>query len=457
MRHVSTRAVRRTVLGGLAAIVLVVALVATRGGDDGHVVHVTIPKATGVLKGQDVRAAGSKVGEVADIAPVDQGRAARLTLRLDDRVWPLTQGSRFALRWGGTINLFNRYIELTRPATGGSIVADGGELPRSAMRVPVEFGELLNVFDTQLRGDLKQMLDRSGAALGRAGAPLNRALGRAPSAVAAADDVLSDLDDSSQDLKALVRSGGDVVSAIDRANPGLGALVTSAGTTLDGVAREASGLQATLDRAPATFQKARGTLERADGTLRSAQQLTARLSPGVAELRRIASPLNGVLRTLEDVGPDARRTLAVAGAAAPDLTALLDRVSRIAPQLTSIGTQADTALSCIRPYTPEIVSLGSLWASALSNVDAMGKYIRATPTVSLPALHNVQLGSSGDVARALPHLSYQFPRPPGSQAGQPWYLPECGAGRDAMDPFKDPESRPFDQTMNLPGTPEERP
>ncbi|MEA2273229.1 MAG: hypothetical protein QOI98_1937, partial [Solirubrobacteraceae bacterium] len=36
-------------------------------------------------------------------------------------------------------------------------------------------------------------------------------------------------------------------------------------------------------------------------------------------------------------------------------------------------------------------------------------------------------------------LKYAMPRPPGLNAGQPWFQPQCGAGPDSLDPSKDPE------------------
>jgi hypothetical protein len=34
---------------------------------------------------------------------------------------------------------------------------------------------------------------------------------------------------------------------------------------------------------------------------------------------------------------------------------------------------------------------------------------------------------------------YALPRPPGLNAGQPWFLPECGAGPSSVNPAHDPE------------------
>jgi len=35
---------------------------------------------------------------------------------------------------------------------------------------------------------------------------------------------------------------------------------------------------------------------------------------------------------------------------------------------------------------------------------------------------------------------YALVRPPGYNAGQPWMLPDCGAGADGLDATKDPEA-----------------
>jgi ABC-type transporter Mla subunit MlaD len=436
---------RRLAVGAVAATVLLVVVLSFGGsGGGGHDVYLTVSKATGVLSGQYVRAGGSIVGRVADISPLDRGRSARLRIHVEDTAWPIPRGSTLTLRWGGTINLFNRYVALKLgPAGGPAMVREGGDLPASAFRVPVEYGDLLKVFDKQLRADLKTFLDRGGVSLDRAGRPLNEALAVSPGAVGEADAVLTQLDDSRQDLHTLVGSTSRVVDAIATSSPGLGRLILGAGTTFDAIARNVSALQSTLDAAPATLRRTTATLKRADGTLQTAKQVTDRLGPGVTELRRLASPLNRTLGTLVDVGPDARATLRTATASAPDVTAFVSKVGQLSPQLRSIGKQADVALDCIRPYTPEIASWGPLWGSALSNNDGRDNYIRATPTVSLPFPGAAASQSSGDIAKAYPGLTYGFPRPPGTQAGQPWFLPECSAGPDALDPSKDPEARTY--------------
>ncbi len=430
------------IVGALVAVGVVVGLVVgLSGSGGGHDVYVTVPEATGVLSGQKVRSAGAPVGSVSSIEPVHGGHAARLKLHIDDDAWPLTKGTTMDLRWSGTIDEYNRYIELKRGPAGSSMVSDGGSFPARAFHVPVEYGQLLKIFTPQVRAHLAAMLDNGGAALHAAKPSLGRAVHVAPPALDQADRVLRDVNANDRALTTLVRSTGQVVNAVDSARPDLGSLVQGAGTTMDALASRAQSLQATLREAPGTFRHTRSTLAHASHTLTAVQALAHHLSPGVAQLRAIEHPLDHLLGTVVDVGPDARKTLSVAARFGPDVTHLLHRVTKLSPQIGSIGHQANVALNCIRPYTPDVEALGSDWGSAVSGSDAAGKYIRAQVIAGLPILTNAQSETYGQLAKADPGLKHAFPRPPGYVAGQPWFLPECGVTKAALDPAKDPESQ----------------
>jgi len=427
------------ILTPLVAVVLIALLVGSKtSGDDGHRVSVVVPSATSVVKGQEVRAAGQAVGAVAGLEPVRGGRAVRIDFRIDDAAWPLPQGSTFELRWGGTISFNNRYFALVRPRTGAPL-ADGAMLPASSTRVPVEFEQLLGTFTTEVRRDLRTLLRRGGVALDKAGPQLRRALDSAPAGAEVGQEIIQDLIADERALVTLVRSSDSVVDAVRSADPELRRLIQGAATTFTAVASEARGLQDTLERTPRTLVGARGTLARADRTLLGAADLTDALAPGVDELRSISSPLHRLLDTVVDVGPDARATLATARRSAPDVNGLLARATQLLPQIGSVARKANEQLDCIRPYTPEIAAFASTWGDFLSPSDSKDKYIRANIQQLLPAGHNVQTWNSGQLKTQFPGLEYGFPRPPGEVAGQPWHLPECGAGPNATDPYKDPE------------------
>jgi ABC-type transporter Mla subunit MlaD len=428
-------------IGIAAAVVTLVVLAA--GSGSGHAVFVTVPDATNVVVGQWVREGGQIVGHIGSITPVDAGRAVRLRLDVEDSAWPLPRGTAFSLRWGGTVSYDNRYVALTRGPRSGPPLPDKAKLGPSTFTVPVEFDRLLTAFTPAVRSDVRAMFQRGGDAFDAARAPLASALTKAPPALTEANGVIGDLHANTRALDTLVRSTSGVVAAVHAANPDLRSLLSSAATTFDATAAEAQSLRDTLAQAPVTLVSARRALAHADTTLANAGTLAQRLAPGVVEVRRLAPPLNHVLGTVIDVGPDAKATLATARQATPSLNPLLDRVRALSPTFGGIGTQSVHALKCIRPYTPDIVSFFTNWGDFLSATDGRDKYIRATVQQLVPAPMNATSQTSADIAKAFPGLRYAFPRPPGYNAGQIWFLPECGAGPDALNPAKDPESTHF--------------
>ncbi|MEA2346362.1 MAG: phospholipid/cholesterol/gamma-HCH transport system substrate-binding protein [Thermoleophilaceae bacterium] len=416
----------------------------------GHQVSLNVPDATNLILGQEVRMSGQTVGKVTTLGPADQGRAAHIVMTLDDSVWPLAKDTKVALRWGGTVSYDNRYVALI-PGDSKEKIADNGVIPASDFVSPVEFDDLLGTFGKKVRADTSALIDNGGQALDAAGPGLRGSLEKAPSALHQAHAVLTDLATESDALGTLVVSSDAAVDAVHAAEPGLRDLIQGGAQTFDALGTQADALQQTLARAPQTLVNARGTLGRADHTLSIAADLTDRLDPGVREVQRLAKPLNDVLRTVDRIGPDARVTLATARRATPDINPLLALAGDQMPRIDSINKQAVHELQCIRPYTPESVAFFSNWGDHFAYGDGKDKYIRATAQAFLPALeNNANVMDSAGAAKLFPDLRYGFPRPPGYLAGQPWFLPQCGAGRDAIDPSKDPESRSISQTLKIP-------
>ncbi|MCW3017351.1 MAG: Mammalian cell entry related domain protein [Solirubrobacterales bacterium] len=427
----------------LALLVVAVLVVVALGGSDKHELHVVVADATNAEAGQYVRAGGSKVGQISSVDPVDGGRKVRVGMKLDDKVWPLPQGSRMELRWGGTASFDNRYIALTVGPRSNPAIRDGAQLPAADFTVPVELDTLLTAFTPAVRTDLRGFLDNAGASLKQARTGLARALETGPAALGEARHVASDLAANQKALDTLLRQTHATVNAVQTADPGLRRVLSGAAQTFAAVAGRQGELKQTMDRAPGTFSRVRYTLRRTSSTLNSAAELTDRLAPGVTQLRRIAAPLNHVLGTVVDVGPDARGTLTTLRAAAPRLNPLLAKVTTDMPKLESIGRQATDQLKCLRPYSPEIAALFSDWAAFQSGSDGRDKFFRANvivptaaPINALPKEYN-----SATASKLFPGLKYGNPLPPGAITGQPWFQPDCNIGPDSLDPTKDPEIR----------------
>jgi len=426
-------------LGAVALVVL--AIVVQGGGDAGdHRLNVVVPEATNLIPGQEVKAGGGAIGEIDDITTVDAGRGARITLSIDDDAWPLPQGTRFGVRFGGTASFYNRHILVTPGPATNPPLAENATIAAKDFVVPVEVDQLLATFDDEARRDLKSFINRSGIALDASRGNLVKVLDKTPAALDQGAAVLKDATDDRGALSQVVRRTDSVVDAVRRADPGVQQLISGAATTFAAIAAEQQGLRDTVERLPGMLAQTRSTLRTADGTLSRAATLARNIGPGVRRLRQTATPLNTVLTSLSDVAPDAKATLATLRTSGPRINELLSRATTLSPQLSSISDGAVENLDCIRPWTPEIVGLLMTWADFHSWSDGKDKILRAQLQSFLPANYNDVTYTPGTLKQLMPQLRYGFPRPPGYLADQPWYQPQCGAGPDAVDPAKDQEA-----------------
>jgi hypothetical protein len=201
-----------------------------------------------------------------------------------------------------------------------------------------------------------------------------------------------------------------------------------------------------LAATPATLRTARATAASVDTALLAARELTDRLHPAVGPLRDLGRPVTSLLGTVDRVGPSATLTLSTLGTAAPGLTRFLDKAADPAlPLVQRVATQADPQVGCIRPFSPEIAGLATNWATLWGAVgDDHDAYFRAQ--VGLVPYPNEIPVDSGTVSKALPAgaLRMAFPRPPGQLVNKPWFQPQCGITKDALDASKDPEAQAFD-------------
>lgn len=427
----------------LTAAVLIALVVFVTGSHDAgsHKLSVTVSEATNVVSGQPVKVAGVKIGRVSGVAPAARGSAARISLELQDKAWPVARDSKMTLRWGGTASFSNRYIDLVPGRDGRHAIAENGRFPTSRFVVPLEFDGLLRTFREKTRTDITHMLNAAGPALKASKRGLAQTLGHAPPALYQGGKVLGDLDADRVALDTLVKSTDRVLGAVQSSEPGVRELLDGAGETLNAIADESGAVRAGLADAPTTLRQARTTLARANPTLVSVQRLAHDIGPGVTEVRRIARPVSSVLRTVRTVGPDAAATLRSVRQAVPDLNPLLARVGELSPEIRSIGGNAVKSLSCIRPYTPDALAFFTNWGDFLSTTDGKDRLIRAQVQNYGPAFSNASPYNAAQMKALFPNIEYGFPRPPGTNAGQPWFLPKCGAGPDALDPTKDPEAR----------------
>jgi hypothetical protein len=195
---------------------------------------------------------------------------------------------------------------------------------------------------------------------------------------------------------------------------------------------------ATFQRLPDTLRQTRATLQRTDTSIGHLRALTEALAPGAKELPSFVTAAAGAISSLRDVAPSATATLRRGSAALPPTTRLLEKGTPFLSQLRDVLDRFTPMMGCLRPYGPELVGFLATWAGFAKNYDVSDHHSR-TVLQALPMGNGSQM-TSAQLVKSTPGVVYAFPRPPGFNVGQPWFIPECGVGPAALDPSKDPES-----------------
>lgn len=424
-------------IAALVVVALAAALLvrATSGG--AHTLRAAFQSAVQVVPGQAVRIAGRQVGSVHKVS-LEDGQAV-LELRIDDSAWPLHRGTVARLRYGAAAAYALRYVELDPGPARAPELPDGGVLTSASTVTPVEFDQIYRIFGPRTRRNLQGLLGNGSATLSGHARDLTNAVVQGSGGLEGMADVLGDIGRDPQALATLVSAGDRTAAALRQRDAALQDAVTSAAQTFSTLATHARAQQLALERLPAAFDASRSTLARLDNSLGGLQALVDDLRPGALELRQTAPVMLRTLTTLRATAPLATRTLRAGARSAPALTGFLRKGTPFMPQVGAAFRSLAPMVACIRPYAPELAGFAGTWIGFQSNSDAFGSYARASEQKSLIPVGTSQ--TSKQLVDSLKgRLFYAFPRPPGLNAGQPWFLPQCGAGPSAVDAAKDPEA-----------------
>lgn len=416
-----------------------------------HSVRAAFDAAVNVVPGLDVQVDGIDVGKVKSVEYED-GRAI-VGLGIDDeRFWPLRAGTTARLSWGTTAGTGTRRVDLD-PSARGPELAEGGIIETKDTTTPVEFDQIFNTLDGDARSDLTGMLKNlAGGLRGRSG-DLNAALKAGAPALEAASDVLTDLSRDEAALSSFVASTDRTTAVLAQHERAIASLISVAAATFDTFARNSTAVQRTLTDLPSTLRDARSTLVRLDPSVERLDGLVSDLRPGARALGPLAEVAVPALRQLRRTAALGRDTITVGTRAAPQVDRLL---SKAQPFVTTLGTQLEKLtpmLACIRPYAPEVGGFahgfGSWTKNYVPNTGQEGRpnapvqshYARVLALESSTSLHNYPPTKLTSSIVAAANKRYSFPRPPGFDARQPWLMPECQVGPEALDPSKDPEAK----------------
>ena len=171
-------------VGAVTILVVIVAVFLAYNANNGlpfvstYNLKAKVPNADALVKGNEVRIGGVRVGIVKSVVPVqekDGHVAAELTLSLDKNAEPLPVDSTMTIRPKSALGL--KFLQVT-PGDSSKGFAAGGTIPLAAYTPePVDIDEFFDMFDEPTRLAIRQNLAGFGNALAGRGPQLNEAIG----------------------------------------------------------------------------------------------------------------------------------------------------------------------------------------------------------------------------------------------------------------------------------------
>lgn len=405
-----------------------------------HELSAVFTTAPNLYPGLDVRLDGLDAGKIKKVDYVDGKAVVRMGIY--DDVWPLHQGTVAALRFGTTIGNGTRMIDLHPGPQSAPEIPDHGIIADRNTVEATEFDDVFNIFDHSTRTALQRTLRTMGDTFSPRPARLGAAVDATAPALGAVGGLASDAAADGDALRGLVADGARVTGTLAGRRARIADLMTVARATFATFAANTDGITRSLDRFPGTLADARDTLGRVDRSITKLDGFMADLAPGARQLRPLARDLRPAMQSLRETVPAGVSFLRAGTAAAPSVTGLLGAAERFSGPAKPALASSAPMLGCVAPYAPEIAGLLATWSSWPSFYDGTAHYGRVWGNAGLngPTFYPKPL--TPERWTKLTGQRYALVRPPGYNAGQPHFMPECGAGPDGLDPSKDPTNPP---------------
>jgi ABC-type transporter Mla subunit MlaD len=299
-RRGATAIASNPVLVGVATtLVIVVAVFLAYNANQGlpwvptYRLTAEVPIATSLVKGNEARIGGLRVGVVDKITPVqreDGSVIAKLDLKLETRIKPLPRDSTIIIRPRSALGL--KYIEITRGESEQGY-PEGGTIPLTQARPePVEFDDFFNMWDRPSRAGQRLNLRGFGDAFAGRGEDLNEAIAAFVPLVANAVPVLTNIADPDTRWDRFFASqarAAIIVAPVAAIQAELWANLDLTISAFADVARPF--LQETIRRGPGGQETAIETFPQIRPFFRSTGEFFAELQPGARALRRSAPTL----------------------------------------------------------------------------------------------------------------------------------------------------------------------
>lgn len=299
----SSIAANPVLIGAVTVLVVVVAVYLSYNANSGlpfvptYDLRVEVPNAAGLVKGNDVRLGGTRVGTVSCIEPNTQPDGevtAVLCVKLQREVEPLPQDTRVEIRPRSALGL--KYVQLTRGNSSVPLQANA-TIPLSQATQPVELDEFFDMFDAKTRRGIQGSLRGFGAGFAGRGADLNFTIRDLRPLLDQLEPVMRTLASSETDIQGFWEGLYKSASAVAPVAETQGQMWVNLDRTFQAMAQIAVPyLQETISEGPPTLRTAIRDLPKIQPLLATSAELLEAFQPGFKAFAAASPDLANAVR-----------------------------------------------------------------------------------------------------------------------------------------------------------------
>lgn len=292
------------IVGAVTVLVVIVAVFLAYNANNGlpfvstYNLTARVPNANALVKGNEVRIGGARVGVVKKVVPVQTGGggvAADLSLSLDKSVQPLPLDSTMIIRPKSPLGL--KYLQIV-PGDSAEGFAAGETIPLAAARPePVDIDQFFDMFDEKTRTAIQRNLAGFGNAFAGRGPQLNAFFAVLREAVESGQPALANLVAPSTDFGGFWRALEDLSATVAPVAEQQASMFVALDRTFAAFARVSRPfIQETISKGPETLDAATADLPAIRPFLHDSERFFAALKPGAATLAETSPTIAAALR-----------------------------------------------------------------------------------------------------------------------------------------------------------------
>jgi virulence factor Mce-like protein len=285
-------------VGAMTVLVILVAVFLAYNANNGlpfvptRELKLDIASGSDLVAGNEVREGGFRIGLVQTLTPIElpTGQvAAQLTLQLDKAYGNVPIDSTAAIRPRSLLGL--KYVDLHK-GTSKRLFEDGATMPITQTRVPVQFEDVFQAFDSKTRKAIDDNLVGYGDALAGRGSDLNDTIASLPSLLGYLRPVTAYLSDPHTELIRLLNNLEGFMGTVAPVAGTNARLFTDMATTFEAISRSPQSLEATIAKSPSTEEVTTNSLKVQQPFLVDFNTLGKQLVPATASLKSALPIIN---------------------------------------------------------------------------------------------------------------------------------------------------------------------